>query len=485
MAYNSLVVILSADSVFNMKRSLLFILTLTLLYACGPSDLTSTNKEEAPANTAQNIISLSDIHFDPFFDRSLYSVLSKTEVADWDSLFNTSTVSPTYLDPANDNDTNWFLFKSTLDDLKSRNFNPPFLIVTGDLRLHNMQRKFDAGVSEAERLDFTVKTMDFVYRQLEEVFPDTPIYAALGNNDNFRGNYSIQPGGDFLKGIADTWYRSLKSNVDSTAFFQSFLANGNYAANAKGGTGKKILSLNTILFFDGYPITSVTASSVYTKAINEQFRWLRDELQAARATNQKVWLIYHIPPGTDVYKTVSSNSLSQNWTDNSNMLFLELIREYKDVVTAQFGGHTHKDSFALIQGEDPVKPVSFIHTTPSISMSNRNYPGYHHIKVSADFEVQDYDAYYLNNAQDYSTAVWKKKYSFLQAYSIDDYSPESLNGLRDRLNTDTTLQNQYIDFFNVSYYRPSSSPNISQASWKAYWCAMGNQDFSAFKACWK
>lgn len=468
-----------------MKRSLLIILSLSLIYACGPSDLASVDKEKAQVDTDQHIISLSDIHFDPFFDRSLYPILSKTEVAHWDSVFNTSTIPPTYLDPANDNDTNWFLFKSTLDDLKSRNFKPPFLIVTGDLLLHNMQRKFDAGISEAERLDFTVKTMDFIYQQLEAIFPDTPIYAALGNNDNFRGNYNIEPGGDFLKGIADTWYRSLKSSVDSTDFYQSFLSNGSYVANAKGDTGKKILSLNTILFFDGYPITPVAADPVYSNAITEQLIWLRNHLEMARAKDQKVWLIYHIPPGTDVYKTVRSNSLAQNWSDSANMVFLELIREYKDVVTAQFGGHTHKDSFALIQGEDPAKPVSFIHTTPSISMSNRNYPGYHHIKVSTDFEVQGYDAYYLNNAQDYATAAWKKEYSFLEAYGMDDYSLESLSALRNKLNTDTILQNQYIDFFNVSYYRPSSPPNISQPSWKAYWCAMGNQEFAAFEACWK
>ncbi|MCE7991101.1 MAG: hypothetical protein HEP71_03940 [Roseivirga sp.] len=456
------------------------LLILSVLCAC--SGTSEPPKSEQPLDSNQQIISLSDIHFDPFFDNTLYPVLAKADIADWDSIFNTSSITPTYLDP-NDNDTNWFLYKSTLNDLKTRNFDPPFLIITGDLLLHNMQRRFDASVSEADRLSFTIKTMDFVYLQLESVFPDTPIYAALGNNDNFMGNYSIEPGGDFLEGIADTWYRSIKANVDSVTFYQSFLANGSYEARVNND--HKILSLNTILFFDGYPVTSVAEESVYTNAITSQLIWLRDQLEAARATGQKVWLIYHIPPGADVYKTVSSKALSKNWTSSSNQVFLELVREYQDVITAQFGGHTHKDSFALIQNEDRSTPISFIHTTPSISMSNRNYPGYHHIKVNADFEVLDYDAYFLSNAQNYASARWEKEYSFLEAYDITSYTPESLWTLREKLNSDTTLQKQYINFFNVSYYRPSSSPNISAASWKAYWCAMGNQDFAAFEGCWK
>lgn len=466
-----------------MKHYLLVVLSVFYLSACGPQNRDTKEEKEKTIGGTEQIISLSDIHFDPFFDRSLYPILSKADASDWDSVFNTSSLAPTFLNPANDNDANWFLFKSTLNDLKARNFKPPFLIITGDLLLHNMQSKFDAGISEAERLAFTVKTMDFVYQQLEAVFPDTPIYAALGNNDNFAGNYSIEPGGDFLKGIANTWYRGLNGTVDSVTFYQSFLANGSYAARVNDD--HKILSLNTNLFFDGYPITSVTSESVYTRAITSQLIWLRDHLEAARAADQKVWLIYHIPPGADVYKTVSGNALSQNWEASSNRVFLELMREYKDVVTAQFGGHTHKDSFALIQNEERSKPISFIHTTPSISMSNRNYPSYHHVKVNADFEVLDYDAYFLDNAQDYSRASWQKEYSFLAAYDITAYTPESLGTLHKKLNSDTTLQKQYINFFNVSYYRPSSSPNISEVSWKAYWCAMGNQDFAAFEGCWK
>lgn len=469
-----------------MKAYFLLIL-ISVLQACQSEKTDNKQQLTSPVavNQPQNIISLSDIHFDPFFDQALFDRLESADISTWESVLNSSTATPDFLDPANDNDTNWFLFKSTLEDIASRAFDPPFVIVTGDFLLHNMQDKFPAGTSSAERLQFTVKTMDFVYQQLEKVFPNTPIYAALGNNDNFAGNYSIKPHGDFLKGIADTWFRSLKTSVDSADFYRNFLARGNYAANATGSNKHRVLSLNSILFFDGYPLRDNPQDTLYTNAVSQQFTWLENELNKARTDSLKVWLIYHIPPGADAYKTARSGKLERNWSDISNKRFISLVNEFNDVITAQFGGHTHKDSFALINDTITGKPVSFIHTTPSISMSNRNYPGYHHVKINGNFEVTDFDAYYLNNAQTHSAAAWQKEYSFLQAYGISEYTPASLNALRTKLNADATLKSQYMDYFNVSYYRPSSSPNISDASWKVYWCAMGHQDFTAFNQCFR
>jgi hypothetical protein len=37
---------------------------------------------------------------------------------------------------------------------------------------------------------------------------------------------------------------------------------------------------------------------------SDEIKWLEVELQKAAAAKEKVWLVYHIPPGIDVFSTL-------------------------------------------------------------------------------------------------------------------------------------------------------------------------------------
>jgi hypothetical protein len=67
---------------------------------------------------------------------------------------------------------------------------------------------------------------------------------------------------------------------------------------------------------------------------------------------ERVWLVYHIPPGIDGYATLRRGACPSTmipmWDQGYAGAFLALIKRYADPVTASFAGHTHMDDFPLI-----------------------------------------------------------------------------------------------------------------------------------------
>src|SRR5271157_4036761 len=135
--------------------------------------------------------------------------------------------------------------------------------------------------------------MQFLALQLEETFPDTPILPALGNNDEVCGDYQLQPGGPFL---ADTLpiLRALVGAAGRPGFDQNWMSYGNYRAGVRG---VRVLFLNTVFFSEHYRNACGPPGS--DDPGRATLAWLEAELAAAKGAQERVWLVYHIPPGVD------------------------------------------------------------------------------------------------------------------------------------------------------------------------------------------
>src|SRR3954447_5817505 len=81
---------------------------------------------------------ISDIHFDPFFDGTLFARLDAGPVEDWPRILETS--QPAGFNPMG-TDSNYALLRSTLDEVRRRVPAPDFILYPGDFLAHYWQRK--------------------------------------------------------------------------------------------------------------------------------------------------------------------------------------------------------------------------------------------------------------------------------------------------------------------------------------------------------
>jgi len=82
--------------------------------------------------------------------------------------------------------------------------------------------------------------------------------------------------------------------------------------------GVRVISLNTAFFSYRYQPASFSqgCAPVASNAANDLLAWLESNLGAARQAHEKVWLLFHVPPGIDVaatmrrYESLAKESLS-------------------------------------------------------------------------------------------------------------------------------------------------------------------------------
>src|SRR6516162_10824279 len=245
---------------------------------------------------------ISDIHFNPMADPSLVRELESIEAAKWKSVLDRT--SPGGFSQYK-SDTNWWLLKSALEQFPKSNPHPSFVILTGDLLAHDFTRMFRAATHDEDQQryrEFVVKTVQFLALELQRKFPKTKIFITLGNNDNDCGNYSIEANGAFLHDVEWVARDLAGGNED---FTKSWTVLGSFNVPHPTVKGTRLLSLNSIFWSQKYIALSSRqgCTPVPTTAPEDLMRWLEQQLAAAAEAHERVWLMFHIPPGIDGYAT--------------------------------------------------------------------------------------------------------------------------------------------------------------------------------------
>jgi len=158
------------------------------MWGCSHSD--------APAPGFYQVVAISDIHFNPLYDPTLYSSLVAADPGDWPGVFETSAVTA----PAADGtDTNYPLLQLALADIKRHMGASPVVLFTGDLLGHNIPTLFcDASKNQAPNTPctpspavaamippFIDKTFSFVAAQIRAAAGDAPVIYVPGNIDTY------------------------------------------------------------------------------------------------------------------------------------------------------------------------------------------------------------------------------------------------------------------------------------------------------------
>jgi sphingomyelin phosphodiesterase acid-like 3 len=468
-------------------------LLLLFISGCCVNLGAASNRQSAAANT---FLVVSDFHFNPMADPALVSQLDKAAPTEWEAILNRS--KPAAFSQYGQ-DTNWWLLQSSLDQMHNTIPHPAFILIAGDSLAHRFPQQFQSATHDSDRdhyREFVLKTVKFLVLELRKRYSTEKIFVTPGNNDENCGNYSIRAGGAFLHDTAGI-VRELAHGDD--AMQASWEKMGSYDVPHPTLHGVRLISLNTIYFSPKYHAANF-GEDCAIQASNEpadEFAWLETRLSAAQKANQKVWLMFHIPPGIDPFSTVQqyltlskgkpaseqlcASAVVPMWVPEWTAKFDALLEKYHDTVIVSLAGHTHTDDFRVINSES-TNP-SFILINPAISPVYNQNPGFRTVTFARDGSLTDASVYYLTNlafASSTTAGEWDHEYTFSQEWKLPKIDAAGLASLYNKIRMDESARGDWLKFYNVS----SSAAYLPADTVPGLYCAIEELDPESYTRCY-
>jgi len=454
-----------------------------LLFGCAHEGTDSRSGEGAEFGHAGDgfVVGLSDLHFDPFYDPTIVPDLLSSGAGKWRKIFEGSKVTG-YGEYGRD--SNFPLLLSALRHAGKKGRRADFVVISGDFLGHGFNENYYkyAGNKDPKGLqEFIDKTMEFMAGLIVDHFPDIPIFPALGNEDAYCGDYRVEPNGPFLKKTAGIWRKLLRDRRNQEAFGNTFPIGGYYSVHSPREWEHRLIILNTVFMSSNYQNACGKPQDIPAA---DELRWLADQLQDAAAKREKVWLIYHIPPGIDTYGSAhaSDGRVVTFWQQAYTQPYLDVLDKYRDTVVLTLAGHSHMDDVRLLSLGSRLP--AYLLVTPAISPIFGNNPGFHMFAYHPrSFALQDYATWMFNLPAASGEATWKEEYRFSQAYGVSPVNGATLELVWHKLEDPSgRSRTTYIRNYNVS---DTAAPPITDKTWPVYWCAIGYPTETAFRACLK
>lgn len=472
------------------RRSPLALLTLLVLLA-GPAQSRSE-----PAS--HQFLIVSDFHFNPFADPTLVADLAAAPATAWEPILNRS--QPAAYSPYGQ-DTNWWLLQSSLDAMRATLPRPALVMITGDLLAHGFPQKYAQATHDTNREHyraFVLKTVEFFGWEVRRRFKKSQILLTPGNNDDECGDYQIAADGPFL---SDTAGLAQKLASGGGAFPAEWKALGSYIVKPRALRGVRILSVNSVFFSNKYQATNfaTTCSLVDSTAATRTFVWLESNLAQAKQANEKVWLMFHIPPGIDGFATMMqyrrmaaaaqgstpdglcSKAIVPMWKPVWTSSLEDIMQDYQSTIMATFAGHDHTDDFRIIHAGQA--GGQFVLIDPPVSPIYGQNPSFRVVTFDQGGGLADQSTYYLTNLQAARSDVpgkWMKEYSFAEEWQSQQLNASSLKSVYDRIRTDPKARERWLTLLNVS----SSHDTVPANGIDSLDCAIAAVDPASYQACY-
>ncbi|HVN93446.1 MAG TPA: metallophosphoesterase [Terracidiphilus sp.] len=470
------------------------LLVLCVLTAvAGPS-----MKAEPPAPKPAPVKALfvSDIHFDPFWDPSKLDRLRAAQVSEWKTIL----AAPEAADRAErftqleqtcklrvSPDTSYELYAASLRAISTDAGKVRFVVLSGDLMAHEFQCKFMALAPQAtpgEYRAFAEKTIEFVMRELRAALPGVPVYAALGNNDSDCGDYELDANGEFLKAIGDNMTADLPKG-DRASALRRFAEGGFYSARLPVPLERtRILVLDDLFMSQRYQTCGGKDDPAPAAA---QIAWLEQQLATARQHHEKVWVMTHIPPGVNIYATVTRGT--DVCGGGKPQMFLksdalaDAIAQYGDVIQLAIFAHTHMDELRLLKPktqDGPQQGVA-IKMVGSISPIGGNNPSFTVAEIDpATTEMKDYQVF---AATDKTGAKWSEEYDFAKTYHEPAFTAATVGDLIAEFRADPSAQSAPSASYIQNFDSHGASLEVLKPVWKTYACDLMGEDADDFRKC--
>ncbi|XP_066126037.1 acid sphingomyelinase-like phosphodiesterase 3b [Saccopteryx bilineata] len=364
-------------------------------------------------------------------------------------------------------DSPWALINSSIYVMKKIEPEPDFILWTGDDTPHVP----DKSLGETAVLEIVER----LTKLIREVFPDTKVYAALGNHDFHPKNQLPAQNNSIYSRVAELW-RPWLSN-DSIALFKK----GAFYSEKLPGPGRtgRIVVLNTNLYYVNNEQTAGVSDP------GQQFQWLEDILSDAVRTGEAVYIIGHVPPGF-FEKTRNTAWFRKDFNEK----YLKVVQRHYGVIAGQFFGHHHTDSFRMFY-DDAGTPINVMFLTPGVTpwkttlpgvVNGANNPGIRLFQYDqATLRVQDMVTYFvdLNQANAMGQALWEFEYQLTKAYQVPDASARSMHVALNRIARDQNTLQRYYVYNSVSYDTRVCDTDCRTQ----HVCALRELAFDAYATC--
>ncbi len=446
-----------------------------------------------PDSSAYQVVTVSDLHFNPLYDPSLYSALAAADASQWASIFQSSKVtSPT----GGGTDTNYPLLMLTLADMKLHMGASPVVLFTGDLLGHYIPENFSCAYNKVTlpptkcpplpptaataMQQFIDKTFTFVAGQIRAAVGDAPVIYVPGNIDTYQVA-GMGPDGNFLTNNAATVYgQFLNGIVDQQTFLSTFTSDGYYSVEPLGSQ-LLVIGLNSNSF--------VTAAPSSTEAATE-LGWLSSQLASAQSAGQKVWILMHVPPGANSQSMAGYTPgelddaiVSMNWDPVVQEAFMKTLEKYSSEVTLMLAGHTHMDEYRMLPSGNVLEQL------PGISPCFGNNPAYKVLTVAKDtFIPTDYQSFSYDLSAVPAAVQFQSLYQFSSIYGTAGALDLTLQQLYPQLLKGGSQRNNYTYYYASGNTAKIPGKNttwnpIGSGNWPIFSCTIGEVDEQDYISC--
>ena len=473
----------------SLLRACILVLLPLLLISAAAGQL-------ARKNAVGQLLIASDVHFNPMADPALVVDLAAADPSQWETILQRSKVTAF---SSYGQDTNWSLLRSALDAMVRAGPHPALVMFTGDLLAHDFPKTYQSITHDSEPghyRAFVIKTVDFVALEFRKRFAASKILLTPGNNDEYCGDYSIEANGAFLR---DTAERALDLAMEGEQFSATWKSLGSYSLEHPTLHGVRILSLNTIFWSDKYRAASFShgCATVNSTAASDLLTWLESRLAEAEQSHEKVWLMFHIPPGVDGWATTHpyeataaatsistascASSVVPMWVPEWTARFDSLLERYRSTVLASFAGHTHVDDFRVIGAGGANR--QFVLIDPAISPIYEQNPGFRIVDFRSDGTLADQTTYFLTNlkqAGGKTRGRWRREYTFSRRWKVPQLDGASLAKIYDEIATRNKARNLWLHLYMVS----SSAAPIPAKDVRGLYCAINGLTQQGYESCY-
>ncbi|NXD84945.1 ASM3B phosphodiesterase, partial [Halcyon senegalensis] len=367
------------------------------------------------------------------------------------------------------------LLVSAMRAMRSLLPRPDFVLWTGDDTPHVPNEKLGE-----EKVLHIIENLTSL---IKETFPDTKVYAAMGNHDFHPKNQFPGKEHRIYNQTAELWRPWL---TDASAAL--FRAGAFYSEKLPSPrTRGRMVVLNTNLYYDQNEETAGEEDP------GGQFQWLEETLTNASRADEMVYIVGHVPPGFFEKKR------GKPWFRSGfNQRYLTIVQKHHRVIAAQFFGHHHTDSFRMFYS-DTGSPINVMFLAPGVTPWKTTLPGVNNGANNPGIRVVDYDpdtlqvldmvTYYLNltranmmaSAREEEFPTWEEEYRLTEAFQVPDASAHSMQKVLERISKDPRALQRYYEFNSVRY----DLALCEEACSLDHLCAIREVDFTKYSECVK
>lgn len=326
--------------------------------------------------------------------------------------------------------------------------NLDFIIWTGDTPAH------DSTLTESQKLASVKSVTQLLWSKFSDV---VPIYPIFGNQECFFDHQYQFTGQNWLtNGLAPLW-----SPWIGTAAAASLQSYGRYSLIHRN-TDLKIIAINTMACDQK---NFWLLANVTDPGGNIQFLW--NELESAEQNNQYVYIIGHIPPGSD--------TCLSTWSKHYSVL----ITRYSNIIRGQFFGHLHTDELRISKDQSGT-PNGLQFISPSLDPLNYHNPSFR--IYQSDFlskSVKTYTQYRMDLSA--ANPSFFEAYEFLSYYLVRNMLPGTIQNLAAGMKSNEMVAMKYIS--NKYTASPATPVGCDEECLSDNYCEITNDRPDTIREC--